>query len=562
MPFVDNIENINIQFRDKTAMEDLGNILEANGWTRIKHFYKVVVGREQYRLTPTETNLPYRAITMAVSKHLLYKNAKGRIMGMAEIITKKKSLTPKFEDAAGQAAYEAMLVSTFDTSKVKGLIYFYTVEKEPSMKDGEVSYTYPIKSLVGDQNYATALDVEIGKLTMFPLKDLSYTTPVDQRDMERDANVEEIKAVANPRVMQSPCVPVEMFITQTEEDSVDNVYSQLNKWDDSRITIQGRIDSNSVFLVMQSDASSNFTDNRVPTVPFFFGEVEIDSGVEDVYVMFGGATPPDAKYKFDTNTAYAGNSITKLVIPCLKAYPSYPGDGVNTGVISRTRGGARYQRVYLSWGTTSEGMPPSRETDGKQYPRSWGFPIKNYGLNPSKYSGSIHTSNVYVVHPEEGVVGKLRNLVGLQTYSTNNPELRIRRENCPVKVTDSYQCLTISAVAPVTKSPATPYFLAGIAVRKTVVGTPNYTDVPEPQDVTASLTDNILTVKWKIGEDFFHEGVSIDIDGVTVVPIVSGASRYEIDLSLFPELDGQVDTVGVTSINSKGKESNTVEIPL
>lgn len=565
MPFVDNIENISVQLRDKTAMEDLGKILEDNGWTRIKHFYKVVVGREQFAIKPNETNLPWRPIMMTAAKHILYRNGKGRILGMAEIITKSKALTPKYVDEAGKKAYEAMLKNTFDTSKIKGLMYYYTVEKEPTLKDGEVSVTYPIKNLVGDQNYSTALDVEIGTLNMFPLTDVNYNAREEDRDLFRDANADGIKEKANPRVMQSPLVPVELYLTSLEADTVDNVYSTLNKWDDTRITVQGRIDSNSIFIVLQSDASPNFTNNMTPNVPFFFGEVDIASGVEDVYVMFGGAATPNAQYKYDANTPYAGNAITKLVIPCLKAYPTYPGDGVNAGVISRTRGGARYQKVYLSWGTTTEQMPPKREIDGKQYPRAWDFSIKNYGFNPSKYSGSIHTSNVYVVHPEEGVVGTLRNLVGLQTYSTNNPELRIRRENCPVKVTDSYQCLTISGVSPVTKSPATPYFLAGVAVRKSTVGSPNYTDVPEPVDVKAVVNDedNTLTVTWKIENDFFHEGVTIDVDGITLVPIVSGTNIYVFDLELIKDKVGDsIESVGVTSINVKGNTSNPVEITL
>lgn len=569
MPYIDNLEQIDMHLRDKSAMEDFGKILGQNGWTRIKTFYKVVVGRKQYGLTPTESSpFPYRAIVHLAARHLLYKNADGRVLGMAEIIRESKSLTPTFDvkDALAAKDYKDKFKATFDTNKVKGLIYFYTVEKEPSIADEAVSITYPIESLTADKEmfYATALDVEIGELLMFPTGVKSYSTPEAERDMQKNANEEGIKEKADPRVMQSTLVPVELFNTVSEADSTDNVYSALNKWDDSRITIQGRIDSHTIMVVMQSDASANWVDNKYPTVPLFFGEVDMDSGERGVYVLFGGVTPTAPGFAYNSLTAYTGNGATKLPMPVLKAYPSYPGDGINAGVLSKTKGGARYQKVYLSWGTTTDSIPPVREgKSSKKYPRSWDYNVKNYGFNPSRYSGSVHTSYIYVVHPEEGVIGRLQNVVGLQTFATNNPELRIRRENCPIKVTDSYQVMSVSSICPFTKTPATVFSLAGIAIRKSVVESPNYVTVPVPKNVTATTVGNTLVITWDTSDDHFNEGVRIDVDGIEVAPIVSGASRYVVDLDIYmTKFGGAIETVGVTAVNTKGKESDTVVVTL
>lgn len=577
MPYIDNVEQLDYKLYDKTAMEDFGKILEMNGWTKVKHFYKVVIGRKQFRYPGvhegTNVSADYIPYIHASAHHVLYQNAKGKILGMAEILTDSYKILPTAiykgdRSTGGTNANGEMdefienFPRIFDNNKVKGLIYFYTVENTPEIRDGAVSITYPLTSLTDEIHYSTALDVEVGELCMYPVSFVATGETSYTHLFQKSANDAGIREKVNPRVMQSTIVPVELFNSVTEEDSVDNVYSALNKWDDSSITVKGRIDGNNIIVMLQSDTSANWSNNKYPIVPLFFGEVEMENGEEDVYCLFGGVTPPTATYDFSSLTKYAGNVKTKLVIPTLKAYPSYPGDGINNAVLSRTRGGARYQAVYLSWGASPNSMPPVKEgTGGKKYPGAWDFKVKNFGFNPSRYSNSIHTSHIYIVHPEDGVIGKLRNIVGLQTFATNNPELRILREDCPVKVTDAYQVFTVGAICPFTKTPSTTYALAGIAIKDTVVEKANYTTVPVPQNVKAKVDGTVLTVTWDIVGDHFHEGVRIDVDGIEIAHIVSGTKQYKVDLT-YLDITLPVGSVGVTSVNHRGQESDTVEVTL
>lgn len=579
MPYIDNVEQFEYTMYDKTAMQDFGNILEMNGWTKIKHFYKVVIGRKQYHYTKQEIESgdgvgqrSYRPYMYVTAKHMLYKNAKGRVLGMAEILTDSFRMLPPEMITANSTStvlssstidsFKDNVKNVFDNNKVKGLIYFYTVEKEPTVQDGFVTITYPIESLTSEMYYSTALDVELNGMTMYPTGNVGSGVDVQKRDLFRNANDDAVRPFAEPWVMQSTLVPVELFNSVNEQDSLDNVYSALNKWDDSEITVKGRIDSNSITVMLQSDSSANWENNRYPVVPLHFGEVDMENGEPNVYALFGGVTPPTPNFDFNSLTKYTGNAKTKLTIPVLKAYPSYPGDGVNNVVLSKTRGGSRYQAVYLSWGASPDLMPPNREgKNNKHYPISLDFDVRNFGFNPSRYSDSVHTSFIYVVHPEDGIIGKIRNVVGLQTFATNNPELRIKREDCPLKVTDAYQVFTVGAICPFTKTPSTTYSVAGIAIRGNTVERANYSTVPMPTNVSVTLRDNILHVRWDIENDEFHSGVRIDVDGIEVVPIVSGTNQYLIDLIAHGVVK-PIESVGITSVNDKGKESDTVEVTL
>lgn len=588
MAYIDNSEQFEYEVYDKTAMEDFGSILERNGWVRVKHFYKLVVGRKQYNLDKKEieANLgvsqrPYRPYLYASAKHVIYQNASGRYLGMAEILVDSFKLLPlEFINAAPNGAsteatspafqsaleqFPEKFKSTFDTNKVKGLTYYYTLENLPSVEDGFMTITYPIESLNEEQYYSTALDIELNGYKIFPVGDVSYSTEAKKRDLVRNANDDEIRGFAEPHVMQSTVVPVELFNSVVESDSVENVYSALNKWDDSIVTVRGRIDGDSITVIFQSDNSAKWDGNRNPQVPLHFGEVEMESGRKGVYALFGGVTPTTAQFDYSSITKYTGNANTRLVMPVLKSYPSYPGDGVNNVVLSRTRGGARYQAVYLSWGASPEAMPPNREaTGGRHYPRAMDFDVRNFGFNPSRYSDSIHTSNIYLVHPEDGVIGKLKNLVGLQTFATNNPELRIRREHCPDKITDAFHVFTVGSLCPITKLPSTTYSLASIGIRGKVVEKPKYTKVPVPVNVKASKRDGKVHVSWDIdSKDYHHSHVDIDIDGIIVFDNASGIKSAVIDLSNYSGLDiNTIGTIGITSINDRGSSSDVVEVPI
>lgn len=59
--------------------------------------------------------------------------------------------------------------------------------------------------------------------------------------------------------------------------------------------------------------------------------------------------------------------------------------------------------------------------------------------HPSRYSGKVHTSRVYLVHPEDGVVGQLPNMVA--TYSVNiyDGTKLVFERHCEECATDAYE---------------------------------------------------------------------------------------------------------------------------
>lgn len=81
-------------------------------------------------------------------------------------------------------------------------------------------------------------------------------------------------------------------------------------------------------------------------------------------------------------------------------------------------------------------MPPDRKgVNGGQYPLAWQSHDNDeykYQFNPSVYSGRVHTSRAYVVHPDEGVRGFLPHMVLLSPLGLlNGDKLKVRKNTCP-----------------------------------------------------------------------------------------------------------------------------------
>lgn len=318
-------------------------------------------------------------------------------------------------------------------------------------------------------------------------------------------------------MLQSPIMAIDLIHGTTYSVGAIgklNYKTETNWWNDSKIKLEGNIDTNSFCFVLRADNAPIWHDGKVPQTPFFFGDVYNKEYDEYIPVAMFGGKAVDKNYDFD-NTEIITN---EAMMPTTRNYVHYPSNGVDSVMLKRTKYGARYQAHYLSWEVPPNEIPPDRKVyevnpdaiafakerkifedklgeaitpetttfkfkaggmaeptsvlttsdvthiligdseivelvdydvdnwtmtvkrivekplshsnDDMLYgitaneagmfyrkqPRSWNNMVNNpdyykYTPHPSRYSEKLHTSRLYLVHPEEGVVGELPNLV-------------------------------------------------------------------------------------------------------------------------------------------------------
>lgn len=276
-------------------------------------------------------------------------------------------------------------------------------------------------------------------------------------------------------------------------------------------------------------------------------------------------------FDFDDPEATVGETI----FPLLKLYPYHPANGVDSVIVSRSRFGARYQAHYLSWGAPSNQLPPVKLTgDGRKYPRAYeSYENTNnykYQFNPSRYSGKIHSSRIFVIHPEEGVRGYLDKSIGFNAQSISASNLRVRKADCPEKMYEIYKYLSIGAVSPLTKLPTTPFRPIGVGIYSHDYN-PNAApydptnDVTPPGEVTitkvTSPQTQTIDVEFTLPTDPDFRHVNIYVDGQLYAKGVTGTNFYRITgltTGFNPEI--KITTVDLAGNESVGVIAPTVTV--
>lgn len=445
MPYVDTTPaSFAIKLTENDYQEKFADLLTQYGWTGGTGSSSVALKFLKVTKFSGTDNLTNSSISLA--NHYIFKNPSGKMFGMA-VVADNVYYDPTSVSQMTPTDRTNFYKTTFAENKSNTVFYYYMLEKLPTKITDDSVVVLAVNS---DLSLLTAaLDIEVTSV--------NYTNGITVF----------IKEGSEPDVMQSPIV--KSVIRSTILETVHYPLVQTNWWSDSEIRVQGLIDEDNIFIVIQADNVPAWEGNIVPTVPFYFGKLDsIDVG-DDAVAMFTGTVPElsvdgIAKYDFNDFTKKAGAQI----IPLLKSYPNHPSNGVDSVMVSRSKFGSRYQEYFLSWNTPSNDMPPDRENaDGNQYPRAWNNVENNefkYQFNPSRYSGKVHTSKVYAVHPEEGVRGSLTKAIGLSALNFNAGKLRIRKQNCPEKLYDVYRFFMVGAVSPLTKRPATPYRPMGLGI--------------------------------------------------------------------------------------------------
>ncbi|MFY0147702.1 MULTISPECIES: hypothetical protein [Bacillus cereus group] len=425
---------------------ELVNTMIQNGWKKAQTFYKCV-----YKMKDGETSLH----NYWAAKHVILKNSDGGMYGIMQTWgwSAKSKLDIDFSTEEGEAEFKSYLENN-PRYKDRSRLYLYMIEKLPNYADNSIIFM----GAEDGKEFKSISDVELAKVNRIPHTDIDkngksyvYYT-YDYTD--------------TPELMMSPLVKATLRNPNLQSVNVDT-----NWWPDSLVRITGQVDEYRVVLLIQADRTPAFENNSVPVLPVYMGQLE-SYGKEDEIAdalwagtAYEGSEVYSHLYNFESNTPLI--DVTNYM-PRTKTYPKSPGNGIDNVIIKRSRFGARYQAHYIAWSVPSNMMPPDRKgVNGGQYPSAWQSHDNDeykYQFNPSLYSGRVHTSRAYIVHPDEGVRGSMPYMVLLSPLGLlDGDKLKVRKQTCPDSY-DIYRFFTVDAISPITKMPATAYRPAGLGI--------------------------------------------------------------------------------------------------
>lgn len=440
MPYIDTV------FQEGTILEEFKTLLTTNGWTYKLGFRKMAYPNSLINTNSAEPQ-PGTKITMSVAQHYIFENADGALYGIAKVHNIERlysEITPK--PRTNEAGFKDWLKDQYRAFNRQCAFHFYMVEALPTIVEGT---TVGCAVDVGTER--GAVDIEVTSSSYVP----GSGSPVFTYGEAEDA------------VQQSP------FVKSTLRNS--NLLStavETNWWPDSLVRVKGLLDNKTAFLIIQADNTPAFRNNVVPSVPVYMGKfVSFKEGDTGNFALWAGTAfdtgAESASHSFDFKSTDPYRSVADF-LPIKRKYPNFPGNGIDNVIVKRSELGARYQAYFLSWNVAPQMMPPDRVgKDGGQYPLSWTTAENeeySYQYNPSMYDKKIHTSQAYLVHPDEGVRGYLPKMIVLAPLGlVNEDKLKVRTATCPDQF-DIYRFFLTSAISPVSKRPGTAYTPAGIGI--------------------------------------------------------------------------------------------------
>lgn len=426
---------------------ELINTMIANGWKKVSSFYKAI-----YKATKTENpDHNYWA-----AKHVILKNNDGGLYGIVQAWkwTTKTKLDIDFSKSDGQNAFKTYLENN-PQYKDRSCMYLYMIEKLPSYQED----SFVLMGAEDGLEFQSIMDVELAEVKAIE------KTGTDNNGKPYTYTVYEY--TDKPDLMMSPWVK-----STLRNPKLTNVNVDTNWWPDSLVRITGQVDADRVVLLIQADTTPAFENNVVPVTPIYLGRLESYASDDTIADALWAGTAFDEgdeasshAFNFESKTPF--RNVSKYM-PRTKTYPKSPGNGIDNVIIKRSRFGARYQAHYIAWNIPSNIMPPDRKgNNGGQYPTAWQSHDNDeykYQFNPSLYSGRVHTSRAYIIHPDEGVRGYMPYVVLLSPLGLlNGDKLKVRQNTCP-DTHDIYRFFTVDAISPITKMPATAYRPAGLGI--------------------------------------------------------------------------------------------------
>ncbi|OBZ11857.1 hypothetical protein A8L34_16155 [Bacillus sp. FJAT-27264] len=490
MPFIDTTRaTFTPRVTEADIQPRLGDLLATAGWKVVANFKKVTFDASIMRSTYIGND--QSNISIYVAEHFIYANKENKMFGVAILGNWEQNLgqlrssgkSPDGGNAnpnkATLAVFSQWATNEFRKYRSPQTLYIYMVEQLSGLKPANEDICLPWNNTSASELKRAVLDIEVEASAWVGSGTSSVFTVVK----------------AEGGRMQSPIIQAGLRTNLLEKYYDENIHyavQNTNWWHDSEISIKGHLTDTSLFFIMQCDNVPAPEGNLVPIIPFYFGKLDAVEEGDNAYAMFAGSVPivgtgsldsqlkAIAEYDFD-NTATRQQNI----MPLMKTYPKYPANGLDNIMVSRGKLGARYQAYYLSWNAPANDITPTRSSvDGKKdYPRAWNNaenPLYKYSFNPSRYSQKVHTSKLYVIHPEEGVRGALKDTIALSALSFNANKLRVKKEHCPDEF-DVFRYFLVEGVSPLTKKPGTQYRPAGIGLYYNTVDDEGVEITPTPE---------------------------------------------------------------------------------
>lgn len=377
-------------FNDKTPKVDLYKITFEKGlFVRDTNGYKVPEN-------PQEGNI-------CVTRHIIMRRWDNELLAFAQ-------------------STGAVKIATEDLPKDKTELMKWFVEFYKSFVDYTTVYAYTMDTYEGYTHFITG-DGKVDHVTVMT-DDSGFGVFRASLDIEYYSEDEYY-----PDIKQSPIIVMKLK-GDTGESVASigklNYRTNTNWWADSLIQLRGVFDETSCFFTLKVDSAPAWEDNNVTLVPFFFGNLVVKGVTEPnktPIAMLGG-TQVGKFFDFDNIEIK-----TETLQPITRNYVNHPSNGIDSVMVKKTKYGARYQEHFLRWNVPPNLMPPTREelrlvkdamgTEkeeefARKYPRAWNylrFGYYNYNFHPSRYNDKIHASRATVMHPEDGVIGYIPNIV-------------------------------------------------------------------------------------------------------------------------------------------------------
>lgn len=474
---------------EKDLIDEIANIFVEQGWELKGDFYKVAFSEYRYsvgKYTNADTSIFTNVneleeagrVKAIVAKHYIVSPPGSEMHYGIAVASEKLTVTSKDvkeENWVGNFATnheedvgtgEVVINTRYDKEGIRAFgddvfkflkdkinynkIYLYMTAEEPTLENTTMLEVY--------QKEHTALDLEVQECEGL------YTSHFG-------STFKGLLVDAKPKVLQSPfSVMRTRSIDVVFDDSLSDKFPIANtNWhEDSLFEISGVVDEEYAFLVLQADSGPAYNNNVTPSVPFFFGKFEgLADDDKNNYALIAGSAfkTDDPTYDFDDPRPFDEEPLQ----PILKNYVSNPSNGVDNVTVLRTKGGAYYQAHHLFVEVSPNNVEPPRVHDKRKYPSAWSQAdalAYNYQMNPSRYSGEVHASRIYIAHMDEGVRGYLDGLIATNPLSLlDGDTLKVKVDWCEDGY-DEYEYKVLSSVSPFTKYPSTPFRPLGLGIIK------------------------------------------------------------------------------------------------
>jgi hypothetical protein len=283
---------------------------------------------------------------------------------------------------------EKLCFYTFEGYESLGAITKENLGTGDGVTDVFTTAAYPIKpdsvKVYIDDTLITegyTVDYETGQVTfdVAPETDVVITIDYDKVKWD-DITVTTTLTPTSPTNIMTAIYSATSFVFPSKPTVVSFTKDQSfgNLWyPESEIYYWGDATKDRIAMFFRLDPTPD--ESRVYFTPLYIGRIDPLGDIpQGNHIIIGGCSADDA---IDPTNGKLGTVNID--------YGPYTSNGNSTIQLQRSKGGARYQSHFLAFITHSKSAD---HPEGR--------------FNPSRYSSKYHLSPVYVVHPENGFVGK------------------------------------------------------------------------------------------------------------------------------------------------------------